>query len=99
MKVLAKLFHQVLFTADREAKERQEEDRVTPLQQLIGRTMIQWAQQPIHSPELIQQVFALLFRQYDEINEVVREYILLQSIKLDPTPSVKLLVFCTRRRV
>ena len=72
MRTLAKLLRQVIFTVDRETKERQEEDRVTTLQQLIGHTMIQWAQQPINSPELIQQIFALLYRQYDEINEVVR---------------------------
>ena len=35
-------------------------------------TMIHWAQQPIQSPELIQQIFTLLYRQCDEISEVVR---------------------------
>ena len=72
LKTLAQLLRRALFsdgdTAGRESGERGKE---TSLQRLIMDTMIRWAQQPIQSPELIQQIFALLYRQCDEINEVV----------------------------
>ena len=85
LKALAELLHQALFTPDQETPEGRkggegeggELGRVTSLQQLIMATMIRWAQQPINSPELIQQIFTLLYRQCDEINEVVRVYLLL----------------------
>ena len=75
LKALAQLLWQALLPSgeDTPGRERREGGRETNLQHLIMATMIQWAQQPIHSPELIQQIFALLYRQCDEINEVVRK--------------------------
>lgn len=43
---------------------------VTSLQKLITETMMEWAGQEIHSLKLIGQVFALLYRQFDEVHEV-----------------------------
>ena len=91
LKALAELLHQALFTPDQETPggrmggegEGGGLGRVTNLQQLIMATMIRWAQQPINSPELIQQIFALLYRQCDEINEVVRVCLFLPSQDLD----------------
>ena len=51
--------------------ERGEGERGRGLQRMVVSTMIRWAQQPIHCPCLIQQIFTLLYRQFDEINEVV----------------------------
>ena len=45
-------------------------DHVTSLQKLITETMMEWAGQEIHSLKLIGQIFALLYRQFDEIHEV-----------------------------
>ena len=73
LKALAQLLHGALFSNEEGARrEKGEGGRETSLQQLIMSTMIQWAQQPIHSSELIEQIFTLLYRQCDEINEVVR---------------------------
>ena len=74
LRTLASLLQKMVFPEERHGEEgaREGDNKVTTLQQLITHTMIQWAQQPIHSPELTLQIFALLYRQFDEINEVVR---------------------------
>ena len=46
------------------------EGRVTSLQSIITDTMIQWAGKEIHSLRLIEEVFSLLYRQFNEIGEV-----------------------------
>ena len=46
------------------------DDHVTSLQKLISKTMMDWAGQEIHNLKLIGQIFALLYRQFDEIHEV-----------------------------
>ena len=33
--------------------------------------MVNWSKQQIFDPKLISQIFSLLYRQYDEINEVM----------------------------
>ena len=72
MRTLAQLLQEALFHSDKEASGREKgERRERSLQQMIMATMIRWAQQPIHSTDLIQQIFTLLYRQCDEINEVV----------------------------
>ena len=67
------LVHKALFSSEptREAREGVKREKECGLQRMVMSTMILWAQQPIHSPELIQQIFSLLYRQCDEINEVV----------------------------
>ena len=67
------LVHKALFSSEptREAREGVKSEKECGLQRMVMSTMILWAQQPIHSPELIQQIFSLLYRQCDEINEVV----------------------------
>ena len=42
------------------------------LQLLIVRTMLQWASQDISNTELARQVFSLLYRQYNELQEVAQ---------------------------
>ena len=80
LKTLAQLLHRALFSdGDAAGRESGERGKETSLQRLIMDTMIRWAQQPIHSPELIQQIFALLYRQCDEINEVVSPFDLLRE--------------------
>ena len=75
LKTLAQLLRRALFSdGDTVGRESGERGKETSLQRLIMDTMIRWAQQPIHSPELIQQIFALLYRQCDEINEVVSSF-------------------------
>ena len=73
LKGLAVLIHKALFSSDtsRDGRERGVVEGGGGLQRMVMSTMIQWAQVPIHSPELIQQIFSLLYRQCDEINEVV----------------------------
>ena len=44
----------------------------TSLQSIITRTMIQWAGKEIHSLRLIEEVFSLLFRQFNEVGEVAQ---------------------------
>lgn len=45
-------------------------DGVTELQQFIIKSMVKWSKEEIFDPKLISQIFSLLYRQYDEINEV-----------------------------
>ena len=45
-------------------------DGVTELQRFIIRSMVNWSKQQIFNPKLISQIFSLLYRQYDEMNEV-----------------------------
>ncbi len=63
---------QVVLVSEEQCKRRCEGDKVTTLQKLITRTMISWASMEIHRPELIAEVFLLLYRQYDEVHEVVQ---------------------------
>ena len=74
LKTLAVLVQKAFFSSDQGpvGRERGEEGGEGGLQRMVMATMIRWAQQPIHSPDLIQQIFTLLYRQCDEINEVVR---------------------------
>ena len=72
VKMLAQSLHQALFFNEEVSERKGERRGEASLHQLIMSTMIKWAQQPIHSPELIQQIFALLYRQCDQINELVR---------------------------
>ena len=74
LKTLAVLLRQALFISDshQSGNEGGMRGKYSGLQRLIMTTMIHWAQQPIQSPELIQQIFTLLYRQCDEISEVVR---------------------------
>ena len=73
LKALAVLVHKAFFSSEqtREGREGVKGEKECGLQRMVMSTMILWAQQPIHSPELIQQIFSLLYRQCDEINEVV----------------------------
>ena len=43
---------------------------VTELQRFIIKIMVNWSREEILDPSLISQIFALLYRQYDEVNEV-----------------------------
>jgi len=43
---------------------------VSKLQRYIIKTMVNWSREEILDPHLISQIFALLYRQYDEVNEV-----------------------------
>ena len=61
-----------LVMAGEEKEEWRKGEGVTTLQQLITTTMLQWASLEVHSLELVAQIFALLYRQYDEIHEVVQ---------------------------
>lgn len=72
LKMLAQSLHQALFSSEQVSERKGERRGEASLHQLIMSTMIKWAQQPIHSQELIQQIFALLYRQCDQINELVR---------------------------
>ncbi len=63
---------QVLLVSEEQCKRKCEGDKVTTLQQLITRTMISWATVEIYSPELISEIFSLLYRQYDEVHELVQ---------------------------
>lgn len=42
------------------------------LRQLITKTMIRWASVEIHNLKLVEEVFSLLYRQFNEIGEVVQ---------------------------
>lgn len=48
------------------------EGRVISLQTIITDTMIQWAGKEIQSLKLIEEVFSLLFRQFNEVGEVAQ---------------------------
>ena len=61
-----------LVMAGEEKEEGGSGEGVTTLQQLITATMLQWASSKVHSLELVAQIFALLYRQYDEIHEVAQ---------------------------
>ena len=47
-------------------------DKVTTLQELITQTMISWLSEEVINPELTQEIFSLLYRQYDEVHEVIQ---------------------------
>lgn len=62
---------ELLFSTEEHGCHCNKDDcHVTSLQKLITETMMQWAGQEIHSLKLIGQVFALLYRQFDEVHEV-----------------------------
>ena len=61
---------ELLFSTEEPSSHSNVDDHVTSLQRLITETMMEWAGQEIHSLKLISQVFALLYRQFDEIHEV-----------------------------
>ena len=46
-------------------------DGVNELQQFVIRAMVKWSKEEIFDPNLISQIFSLLYRQYDEMNEVI----------------------------
>lgn len=62
----------LLVSSEGEDREESGEQSVTTLQQLITETMIAWGSRPVQSSELIQEVFSLLYRQFDEIHDVVQ---------------------------
>ena len=62
---------EVLVTSEEQCQKRCGGDKLTTLQQLITETMIAWASTEIHDPKLISEIFSLLYRQYDEVHEVV----------------------------
>ncbi|XP_065916546.1 ryanodine receptor 2-like isoform X2 [Dysidea avara] len=45
---------------------------VTELQRFIIKTMVNWSREEILDPHLISKIFALLYRQYNEVNEVAK---------------------------
>ena len=61
---------ELLFSTEDTCCHGNASDHVTSLQKLITETMIEWAGQEIHDLKLIGQIFALLYRQFDEIHEV-----------------------------
>ena len=62
---------ELVMTGEEEEEQRRGEG-VTTLQQLITRAMLQWASSEVKDLELVGQIFTLLYRQYDEIHEVVQ---------------------------
>ena len=68
---LAKLLSLVMSGAANRREEGGGQSVVT-LQQLVMETMIAWGSRPLQSCELIQEVFSLLYRQFDEIHDVVQ---------------------------
>ena len=61
---------QLLAPVKEEQQQKVGGDHVTTLQRLITCTMLAWARQEVQQPQLIQEIFALLFRQYDEVSPV-----------------------------
>ena len=61
---------ELLFSTEEQCHHGNGGDHVTSLQKLITETMMEWVGQEIHSLKLIGQIFALLYRQFDEIHEV-----------------------------
>lgn len=61
---------ELMFSTEDQCCHGNTDDHVTTLQKLITETMMEWAGQEIHSLKLIGQIFALLYRQFDEIHEV-----------------------------
>ena len=59
---------QLVVAMKEEQQQKEGGDHVTTLQQLITRIMLEWAGQEVRQPQLIQEIFALLFRQYDEVS-------------------------------
>ena len=55
---------------------------MTQLQKFIISAMVKWSNEEIFDPNLISQIFSLLYRQFDEINEVT---IYTLYLKLLPT--------------
>ena len=73
-----------LLVRSEETGVKHADKEVTTLQQLISRTMIRWASQDVRSLELIKQVFSLLYRQFDEVQEVahaLRKTYVLEVVK------------------
>lgn len=58
---------QLLIAMKEERQQQGSGDHVATLQQLITRTMLEWAREEVQSPQLILDIFTLLFRQYDEV--------------------------------
>ena len=48
------------------------ESHVLSLQHLITQTMISWANKEIHDLKLIEEIFSLLYRQFNEVGEVAQ---------------------------
>ena len=61
---------ELLFSSEDHCCHDNANNHVTSLQKLITETMMEWAGQEIHDLKLIGQIFALLYRQFDEIHEV-----------------------------
>ena len=61
---------ELLFSTEDQCCHGNTADHVNSLQKLITETMMEWAGQEIHSLKLIGQIFALLYRQFDEVHEV-----------------------------
>ena len=73
---------------------------VTSLQSIITHTMIEWAGKEIQSLKLIEEVFSLLFRQFNEVGEVAqaleKTYVL--EVTNDPKtgkPNFDIQAFCS----
>lgn len=70
------------------------------LQSIITHTMIEWASKEIHSLRLIEEVFSLLYRQFNEVGEVAqaleKTYVL--EVTNDPKtgkPNFDIQAFCS----
>ena len=61
---------ELMFSTEEHCSHGNADDHVTSLQNLITETMMEWAGKEINSLKLIGQIFALLYRQYDEVHEV-----------------------------
>lgn len=69
---LQKLVKLVTSHDDTPAHETGLSSHVISLQRLITQTMITWANKEIHDLRLIEEVFSLLYRQFNEVGEVAQ---------------------------
>ena len=68
---LRKLANLVLQTSSNK-KKRKDGSRVLQLQGVIKSTLLKWTREGIEDVKLVEQVFSLLFRQFNETDELVK---------------------------
>ena len=68
---LRKLVNLVLQTSCNK-KKRKDGSRVLQLQDVIKSTLLKWTREGIEDVKLVEQVFSLLFRQFNETDELVK---------------------------
>lgn len=73
--------------------------RTVSLQRIITQTMITWASTEIHDLKLIEEIFSLLYRQFNEVGEVVqalkKTYVLeVTSDPISGKPNFDIQAFC-----